>query len=100
MHAARNALAAPSSDTVAPKEICAWASPRTTRQPAQHATKRRKTRQRERCADPATCERSFAEAEQELMQAMQDYKQRSGRMFPTWSEVLEVLQSLGYQKRS
>ena len=35
-----------------------------------------------------------------FMQAMQAYKQRSGRMFPTWSEVLEVLQSLGYQKRS
>jgi hypothetical protein len=32
------------------------------------------------------------------MQAMHDYKQRSGRMFPTWSEVLEVLKALGYQK--
>ena len=29
---------------------------------------------------------------------MEDYKQASGRMFPTWSEVLEVLKSLGYQK--
>ena len=32
------------------------------------------------------------------MQAMQDYKQSSGRMFPTWSEVLEVLRGLGYEK--
>ncbi len=32
------------------------------------------------------------------MQAMHDYKQRSGRMFPTWSEVLEVLRDLGYEK--
>lgn len=32
------------------------------------------------------------------MQAMQEYKRRSGRMFPTWSEVLEVLGSLGYRK--
>ena len=32
------------------------------------------------------------------MQAIQEYKKRSGRMFPTWSEVLEVLRSLGYQK--
>jgi hypothetical protein len=32
------------------------------------------------------------------MLAMKDYKDRSGRMFPTWSEVLEVLQSLGYEK--
>jgi hypothetical protein len=32
------------------------------------------------------------------MQAMQEYKKRSGRMFPTWSEVLEVLRELGYEK--
>jgi hypothetical protein len=32
------------------------------------------------------------------MQAMHEYKQSSGRMFPTWSEVLEVLRSLGYEK--
>jgi hypothetical protein len=37
-------------------------------------------------------------AELEFMTAMQEYKKRSGRMFPTWSEVLEVLQDLGYQK--
>jgi len=37
-------------------------------------------------------------AEMEFMQAMQEYKQKSGRMFPTWSEVLEVLRSLGYEK--
>ena len=32
------------------------------------------------------------------MEAMQEYKRSSGRMFPTWSEVLEVLQGLGYAK--
>jgi len=32
------------------------------------------------------------------MDAMQAYKQASGRMFPTWSEVLEVIRSLGYEK--
>ena len=34
----------------------------------------------------------------EFMMAMQEYKRCSGRMFPTWSEVLEVLHDLGYQK--
>jgi hypothetical protein len=29
---------------------------------------------------------------------MQEYKSRSGRMFPTWSEILEVLRALGYRK--
>jgi putative nucleotidyltransferase with HDIG domain len=38
-------------------------------------------------------------AELEFMHAMQAYKRSSGRQFPTWSEVLEVLRSLGYQKR-
>ena len=32
------------------------------------------------------------------MLAMNEYKHKSGRMFPTWSEVLEVLRSLGYEK--
>ncbi len=36
--------------------------------------------------------------ESEFMKAMNEYKDRNGRMFPTWSEVLEVLQSLGYRK--
>src|SRR4051794_16756237 len=39
-----------------------------------------------------------SDAELEFMRAMQDYKLSSGRMFPTWSEVLEVLLSLGYDK--
>jgi hypothetical protein len=34
----------------------------------------------------------------EFMMAMNEYKHSSGRMFPTWSEVLEVLRSLGYEK--
>ncbi len=34
----------------------------------------------------------------EFMLAMQEYKDRSGRRFPTWSEVLAVLLNLGYKK--
>ncbi len=34
----------------------------------------------------------------EFMMAMNEYKRKSGRMFPTWSEVLEVLRGLGYEK--
>ena len=30
------------------------------------------------------------------MRAMDDYKRDAGRMFPTCSEVLEVIRSLGY----
>lgn len=34
----------------------------------------------------------------EFTRAMAEYKRKSGRLFPTWSEVLEVLTSLGYAK--
>jgi hypothetical protein len=53
---------------------------------------------RRRIIDPATCGRDYDRAELEFGEAIQDYKQKSGRMFPTWSEVLEVLKSLGYEK--
>lgn len=35
---------------------------------------------------------------EKFTQAMAEYKRSSGRLFPTWSEVLEVLNSLGYVK--
>jgi hypothetical protein len=61
------------------------------------ATKRNQSGRR-RLIDPTTTERDYSAAEMEFMLAMQEYKKSSGRMFPTWSEVLEVLQRLGYQK--
>ena len=39
------------------------------------------------------------EDERQFLVAMQAYKHQSGRLFPTWSEILEVLCSLGYAKR-
>lgn len=54
---------------------------------------------RRRQIDPTTCERDYSADEIEFMSAMDDYKRRSGRMFPTCSEVLEVIRSLGYEKR-
>lgn len=59
------------------------------------ASERRKV-QRRRLIDPTTCERDYTNDEIEFMQAMDDYKRRSGRMFPTCSEILEVLRGLGY----
>jgi hypothetical protein len=54
--------------------------------------------ERRRMIDPTTCERDYSLDEVEFMRAMDDYKRKSGRMFPTWSEVLEVVRSLGYVK--
>jgi hypothetical protein len=51
---------------------------------------------RRRHIDPTTCERDYEPDELDFMRAMDDYKRRSGRMFPTCSEILEVIRSLGY----
>lgn len=53
---------------------------------------------RRRMIDPTTCERDYGPDEVEFMQALDAYKQASGRMFPTCSEILEVVRSLGYAK--
>lgn len=55
---------------------------------------------RRRQIDPTTCERDYTLDEIEFMNAIEQYKRTSGRMFPTCSEVLEVLQKLGYEKRA
>jgi len=55
-------------------------------------------RKRRRQIDPTTCERDYNDPEIEFMQAMDDYKRQSGRMFPTCSEILEVLMKLGYRQ--
>ncbi|KAA5545575.1 hypothetical protein FYK55_05975 [Roseiconus nitratireducens] len=56
----------------------------------------RRKKQRRRHIDPTTCERDYSDPEIEFMRAMDDYKRKSGRMFPTCSEVLEVVRDLGY----
>ena len=53
---------------------------------------------RRRNIDPTTCERDYSYDELEFMQALDDYKRTSKRMFPTCSEILEVLHTLGYTK--
>ena len=74
-----------------------WVNRRASAQ-ASRAANARQVSGRRRFVDPTTCERDYSIAEMEFMQAMHEYKQKSGRMFPTWSEVLEVLRSLGYAK--
>ena len=59
---------------------------------------RREKVERRRQIDPTTCERDYTDAEIEFMTAIDRYRRSSGRPFPTWSEVLEVLIGLGYQK--
>src|SRR4051812_43697372 len=75
-----------------------WTDPRTCAR-ARRAAAARNLSVRRRGVDPTTCERDYSAAELEFLKAIESYKHRSGRMFPTWCEVLEVLGSLGYRKR-
>ena len=61
-------------------------------------TERRERGERRRQVDPTTCEKDYSDDEIIFMKAMDAYKRSNRRPFPTWSEVLEVLRSLGYRK--
>jgi hypothetical protein len=74
-----------------------WLNRKTAAQTSE-ASEARTTSRRGRMVDPATCERDDSLAVLDFTEAIQAYKFSSGRMFPTWSEVLEVLGGLGYQK--
>ena len=71
---------------------------RTTDAPI--AVERRAKVNRRRQIDPTTCERDYSGEEIEFMHALDQYKRTSGRMFPTCSEILEVIRGLGYQRRA
>ena len=47
---------------------------------------------------PTTADVDYAPKEMEFMQAMQEFKRVSGHQFPTWCEVLSVIESLGYHR--
>ena len=70
----------------------------TDRRRAANAAKARQSSERRRLIDPTTCERDYSDDESEFMKAMDRYKRENRRPFPTWSEVLEVLRSLGYRR--
>ena len=70
----------------------------TDRRRAANAAEKRRTSERRRLIDPTTCERDYNDDETTFMRAMERYKRENRRPFPTWSEVLEVLMSLGYRK--
>ena len=75
------------------------AQPWSNQRAIDRATRAAKARTgRRRMVDPTICERDYTAAELEFMLAVEKYKRTSGRMFPTWSELLEVLTGLGYEK--
>lgn len=46
----------------------------------------------------ATAEHEYTGREMEFLRAIESYKGRTGRKYPSWTEVLSVVQELGYVK--
>jgi hypothetical protein len=69
-------------------------------------TPRKKTTKTRDIDEPEAASTSALRADEmpadviEFMTAMDDYKRRHGRPFPNWSEVLQVVKSLGYCRKS
>jgi hypothetical protein len=59
---------------------------------------RRAKKERRRRIDPTTFEKQYTPDELEFMNAMQRFKERSGKSFPTHGETLMVAVALGYRR--
>ncbi len=59
---------------------------------------RRARKDRRRRIDPTTFDKQYTDDEMEFMNAMQRFKERSGKSFPTYREVIRVLVDLGYRR--
>jgi hypothetical protein len=59
---------------------------------------RRKRKERRRRIDPTTFEKQYTEEEMEFMTAMQQFKNQSGKSFPSHGDILRIAARLGYRK--
>ena len=58
----------------------------------------RPKKERRRRIDPTTFDKQYTDDELEFMNAMQRFKELSGKTFPTHGEVLKVAVELGYRR--
>jgi hypothetical protein len=61
------------------------------------ASDRRAKKDRRRRIDPTTFEKQYTTDEMEFMNAMQRFKEASGKSFPTHAEVLKIAIAIGYR---
>lgn len=59
---------------------------------------RREKKERRKRIDPTTFEKQYTDDEMEFMNAMQRFKERTGKSFPSYAEVIKVAVGLGYRK--
>ncbi len=65
--------------------------------PDRHPERRQK-KERRRRIDPTTFEKQYTDDELEFMNAMQRFKELSGKTFPSYADVIRVAVSLGYRR--
>ena len=58
----------------------------------------RRRRERRRRVDPTTFEKQYSPDELEFMNAMQRFKVRTGKAFPSHGDVLRIARVLGYRR--
>jgi hypothetical protein len=61
-------------------------------------SERRVKKERRRRIDPTTFEKQYTSDEMEFMNAMQRFKESSGKSFPSHGEVIKVAVALGYRR--
>ncbi len=66
--------------------------------PHSEASERRQKKERRRRIDPTTFEKQYTDDEMEFMNAMQRFKELSGKTFPSHGDVLKVAVVLGYRR--
>ena len=59
-----------------------------------------KRRGKPKTTHPATAERDYRPEEMAFLNAIENFKVRTGRKFPTWTEALGVLKEMGYVRPS
>jgi len=62
------------------------------------ANDQRTKKERRRRIDPTTFEKQYSVEEMEFMNAMQRFKESTGKSFPTYGEVLKVAAAIGYRR--
>jgi hypothetical protein len=62
------------------------------------APERREKKERRRRIDPTTFEKQYTDDEMEFMNAMQRFKELSGKTFPSYGDVIKVAIMLGYRR--
>jgi hypothetical protein len=73
-------------------------TPITGDSPMQPPVERRSRKERRKRIDPTTFEKQYTGDEIEFMNAVQQFKTRQGKSFPSHGDVLRVAISLGYRR--